>query len=309
MTVLAMSRRRTRTTTHQPTPRVEQAVERARRWLDEHPDEPATLDTLATLAGLSPHHLQRNFTRIVGVSPRRYQAALRAERFRASLRAGATVSRATFDAGYGASSRAYEAAEAHLGMTPAEYRKGGRGVRLRYVVASTAVGTVLVAASDRGLCAVMLGDDVVQVEQALGEEYPEATRERVSSGTLATDDPLMGWLERVRASLAGERTDEDPGALDLHGTPLQRRVWEALRTIPPGETRTYAQVAQAIGAPRAVRAVASACARNRLALVIPCHRVVRSDGTAGEYRWGAERKEQILRREMAFPMQRVGSAR
>lgn len=310
MIMLSMPTSRSRETPR-PTARVERAVAEARAWLDAHPDEPATLEALARRVGLSPHHLQRNFTRLVGVSPRRYQAALRAERFRETLRSGATVSRATFDAGYGAHSRAYEAAEAHLGMTPAEYARGGRGVRLRYVVSETAIGTVLVAASSRGLSAVMLGDDAAQVERALAEEYPAAERVAVPADALPAGDPLAGWLAGVRARIAGDPAGSamDLGPLDPGGTELQRRVWDALRTIPPGETRTYGEVARAIGAPRAVRAVASACARNRLALVIPCHRVVRGDGTPGGYRWGAERKQELLRREMAVSVRRVGAAR
>jgi AraC family transcriptional regulator of adaptative response/methylated-DNA-[protein]-cysteine methyltransferase len=196
-------------------------------------------------------------------------------------------------------------------MTPGAYRAGGRGAQVRYAVAATPHGAVLVAATARGLCAVSLGDDAGALERALAEEFPAAERERVDLAALAPDDPLAAWLAAVRARFEGATPggvlgtggapgDADPLAaagLDVGGTPLQRRVWAALCAIPAGETRTYAELAAAAGAPHAVRAVASACARNRIALVIPCHRVVRSGGATGEYRWGADRKRELLRRE------------
>ena len=280
------------------------AVERARAYLDARPTEAVPLDRLAREAGLSPHHLQRTFTRLVGVSPKRYAAALRAERLKAELRAGATVSRATFEAGYGASSRAYSAADAHLGMAPAAYRRGGRGEQLRYATAASALGRVLVAATARGVCAVTLGDDDAQLEAALAAEYPHATRERVELAGAAApdavdahDDALRGWVAAVVAHLAGEeRRLAVP--TDVGGTPFQQRVWQALQEIPYGETRSYTQLAAAVGAPRAVRAVAGACARNRVALVIPCHRVVREGGALGGYRWGVDRKQRLLAQEV-----------
>ena len=283
------------------------AVERARAWLDARPERRVTLAELAAAVGVSAPHLQRTFTRAIGVSPRRYQAALRAERFRATLRHEATVSGAGYAAGYEASSRAYDAAAAHLGMSPGAYRGGGRGVVVRYLCAPTAVGTVLVAASARGLCAVTLGDACDALEAALAAELPAAVRTRVAVESLAADDPLLGWLAAVRAQLDGG-TAPLAGPLDVPGTALQRRVWETLRTIPPGETRSYGALAAASGTPHAVRAVASACARNRLALVIPCHRAVRADGTAGEYRWGAERKRTLLARESAIAVRRLAAA-
>jgi AraC family transcriptional regulator of adaptative response/methylated-DNA-[protein]-cysteine methyltransferase len=283
------------------TPDAVRAVARARAWLDAHPERRVTLDELAAAVGSSPHHLQRSFTRIVGVSPRRYHAALRAERLKGALRSGTTVSAATYAAGYEAVSRVYAAADAHLGMTPAAYRDGGRGVHVRHVTAPSPVGVVLVAVSPRGLCAVTLGDDADTLARALAAEFPAATREAVALDALTADDPLARWLAAVRAALDGASAEGagsvTGGALDVPGTPLQHRVWEALRAIPTGETRTYTELAAAVGAPRAVRAVASACARNRLAVVVPCHRVVRSDGSTGEYRWGAERKRALLRRE------------
>jgi AraC family transcriptional regulator, regulatory protein of adaptative response / methylated-DNA-[protein]-cysteine methyltransferase len=289
----------------------ETVVARARAHLDAHADEPVTLDVLARVAGMSPYHLQRTFKRLVGVSPKRYAAALRAERLKAELRGGATVSRATFDAGYGASSRAYHAADVHLGMSPAAYRRGGRGTHIRYATTASAVGRVLVAATERGVCAVTLGDDDAQLERALAAEFPNATRERVDVGEGpdgdAADGPrgeLREWLQAV-----AEHLDGTGGRLavpvDAGGTAFQQRVWSALREIPYGETRSYSELAAAVGAPRAVRAVASACAHNRVALVIPCHRVVRQGGALGGYRWGVERKRRLLAREHAIAAHRV----
>ncbi|HEU4698119.1 MAG TPA: methylated-DNA--[protein]-cysteine S-methyltransferase [Gemmatimonadales bacterium] len=298
-------------------PAAARAVARARAFLDAHPDEAVPLDRLAREVGLSPHHLQRTFTRLVGTSPKRYAAALRAERFRTGLRDGATVSRAGFDAGFGAASRAYDAAAAHLGMTPAAYRRGGRGVHVRYALAATALGPVLVAATRRGVCAVTLGDDDATLEAALAAEYPEATRERLTGAALAADPDLQRWLASVvRAAGAppdGDATAPAPGReagtrsladvpLDVPGTPFQDRVWRAVRAIPRGETRSYTEVATALGVPRAVRAVASAIASNRVALVVPCHRVVPKGAApagsrVGQYRWGPERKRRLLAQE------------
>jgi AraC family transcriptional regulator of adaptative response/methylated-DNA-[protein]-cysteine methyltransferase len=269
-------------------------IAKARAYLEANVDAPPALGTLARAVGMSASHLQRTFTRHVGVSPRKYAAALRADRLKAHLRAGATVSRATFDAGYGASSRAYDAATEQLGMTPGAYRRGGKGVDIRYMTASTSLGRLLVAATDRGVCAITLGDDDATLENALNSEYPQSTRTRVR-GTRGAEQ-LRAWVAAVSAYIEGaEREISVP--LDVSGTPFQERVWEALRRIPYGETRSYAQVAESIAAPSAARAVASACARNRISLVIPCHRVVRGSGAPGGYRWGIARKQRLLARE------------
>lgn len=275
----------------------ERAVARARAFVESHLDEPLPLANIARAAAMSAMHLQRTFKRLVGVSPRQYAAALRADRLKSHLRTGATVSRATFDAGYGASSRAYDAATSQLGMTPGAYRRGGEGVQIRYMTAATSLGRLLVAATDRGVCAVTLGDDDATLENALNSEYPQATRTRVRGGR--GHDALRGWLGAVVAHLEGtEREIAVP--IDVAGTPFQERVWSELRRIPFGETRSYSQVAASIDAPRAVRAVAGACASNRVALVIPCHRVVREGGAPGGYRWGIARKERLLAREHGF---------
>lgn len=273
---------------------IDQAVTRARQFLEAHLDEPVTLPTLAREVGLSPHHLQREFSRIVGASPRRYAAALRADRLKAALRDGATVSRATFDAGYSASSRVYEAAGAHLGMTPAAYRRGGKGERVRYTTRSTRFGRVLVAATSRGVCAVQLGPDDGALERGLAAEYPNADRVRVGpKESREVNADLRGWADEIVRHLEGAIGSIDV-PMDVSGTPFQMKVWQALREIPYGQTRSYSEVARSVGRPRAVRAVAGACARNRIALVIPCHRVVRQGGDVSGYRWGPERKRQLL---------------
>jgi AraC family transcriptional regulator, regulatory protein of adaptative response / methylated-DNA-[protein]-cysteine methyltransferase len=277
-------------------------IAKARAYLDTHADEQPSLGTLAKTVGMSAFHLQRTFKREVGVSPSKYAAALRADRLKARLRAGATVSRATFDAGYGASSRAYDAATEQLGMTPGAYRRGGKGVHIRYMTAPTTLGRVLVAATERGVCAVTLGDDDETLENALNSEYPQSKRTRVRGSR--GDEDLRAWVAAVRAYLEGAE-QEIAVPLDVAGTPFQQRVWEALQRIPYGETRSYTQVAESIAAPTAVRAVASACARNRVSLVIPCHRVVRGTGALGGYRWGLARKERLLAREHGIAARRV----
>ena len=273
-------------------------VQHARDYIDQHPDETVTLEQLGQIAQMSPYHLQRTFKRVVGVSPKRYASALRLDRMKSRLRQGDSVSRATYDAGYGSGSRAYEHARAGLGMTPGAYRNGGRGLRIEYAIVPTAVGHLLVAATDRGLCSVMLGDDTAQLEGELRREYPAASLER-------NEASLRSYTDAVAGGLLGQ----EDGTLRLHveGTPFQWQVWEALRRIPAGETRTYREIAREVGRPNAARAVARACASNRVALVIPCHRVVRESGELGGYRWGVERKKQILAQERLARDSRSGS--
>jgi AraC family transcriptional regulator of adaptative response/methylated-DNA-[protein]-cysteine methyltransferase len=260
----------------------------ARAYLDEHWDQTVTLEHLGRVVDMSPYHLQRTFKRIVGMTPKAYASARRLDRMKSELRKGHTVSRATYEAGYGSGSRAYEQANARLGMTPGTYRNGGRGMRVRYTIVPTAAGQLLAAATDRGLCAVMLGDETTPLESSLRAEYPAAQIER--------DDELRGITESVVAGL-GTSTAEAELPMDVTGSAFQRQVWEALRRIPVGETRSYGAIAQQLGRPTAARAVARACASNRLALVIPCHRVVREDGALGGYRWGVERKRRLLELE------------
>jgi AraC family transcriptional regulator of adaptative response/methylated-DNA-[protein]-cysteine methyltransferase len=226
---------------------------------------------------------------MLGVSPKEYVAARRVDRFKAAVRDGQDVTTALYDAGYGSSSRLYERSNAELGMTPGAYRDGGRDVRISFAVADTPLGALIVAATEKGLCAVRLGDSRDALVENLGREFPAAE-------LVADDGELTSTIEQILAHISGGApTPQLP--LDVQATAFQRRVWEALQAIPRGETRTYRQVAEAIGQPAAARAVASACADNPVALVVPCHRVVRSDGGLGGYRWGIERKAEILRRE------------
>src|ERR1700682_334541 len=254
---------------------------RARAILDG--TDAITLAALARRLGVSPHHLQRVFKREVGASPKEYLAARRNERLRRELKEGRSVTDAIYESGFGSSSRAYE--QPHLGMSPGRYKAGGQGVRIRYTIAATSIGPALIATTEQGLCAVSLGDDA---ESELREEFPNAVIERADD-----DDALATTLREVVARIEGEPTSGEL-ALDLRATSFQLRVWNALRKIPRGETRTYSQIATAIGAPSAGRAVAGACASNRLAVVIPCHRVVRADGGVGGYRWGVARKKKLL---------------
>jgi AraC family transcriptional regulator of adaptative response/methylated-DNA-[protein]-cysteine methyltransferase len=265
------------------------AVGRARNYLDARAGEPTPLSTLARHVGRSPHYLQRAFKRAFGVSPKEYQDAVRAQRFKTRLRAGDTVSRATFEAGYGSSSRVYERANDLLGMTPAAFRRGGAGMRIEYAITDSNLGRVLVAYTERGVCAVALGASDAEVERSLHADFPNAT---VESAPAATHEWVRAVVDRVQDPRRGENVP-----LDVNGTAFQWKVWKALQEIPPGERRSYREVARAIGRPTAARAVARACATNRVAVVIPCHRVVREDGGAGGYRWGLERKRKLLLRE------------
>ncbi|MEW6321847.1 MAG: bifunctional DNA-binding transcriptional regulator/O6-methylguanine-DNA methyltransferase Ada [Acidobacteriota bacterium] len=268
-------------------------IARATRYLAAHRDEAVPLAALARVAGMSRSHLQRRFTALVGVSPRQYQAACRAERFRRALRAGRDVTGAIYEAGYGSPSRVYEASPTGRGLSPGAYRAGAPGQQIGFTIVDSALGRLLVAATAKGVCAVKLGDRDGALEADLRAEFPGATLAR---GVHVSPD----WVRRIVA-MAEARVS--PGAarvpLDVHGTAFQWLVWRALQRIPAGRTRTYAEVAAAIGRPTAVRAVARACATNPVSLVVPCHRVVPKKGGPGGYRWGARRKEALLARERA----------
>jgi AraC family transcriptional regulator of adaptative response/methylated-DNA-[protein]-cysteine methyltransferase len=265
------------------------AVRRACALLDARLDRVPTLERLGAEVGLSPWHLQRVFKRVVGVSPREYVEARRAERLRVGLREEETVSRAVYAAGYGSGRAVYERARSPLGMTPATYRRGGRGLTIAYTVVDSPLGRLLVAATERGVCSVKLGDSDAALEAGLRSEFPQAE--------LARDPgPLDQWVAVIVRHLGGDTPRLDV-PLDVRATAFQWRVWTALRAIPYGTTRSYADVARAVGAPRAVRAVARACAMNPVALVVPCHRVVRGDGDPGGYRWGIARKTALLEQE------------
>jgi AraC family transcriptional regulator of adaptative response/methylated-DNA-[protein]-cysteine methyltransferase len=271
--------------------REDRLVDEVRARLDASLDAPPTLAELADAVALSPSHLQRTFTRAFGCSPRDYVRARRAERMKTSLREGASVTSATYEAGYSASSRAYADARELLAMTPAAYRRGGAGETIRYAIVESAMGRALVACTERGVVRVDLGDDDEALVSALRDELPRATIVR-------DDEAFPERVADVRALLAGDAAgDAREVELDPRGTPFQLRVWSALRAIPRGATTTYAELAHDLGLPNGARAVARACATNAIAVAVPCHRVVRGDGALAGYRWGLDKKEALLRRE------------
>ncbi len=272
------------------------AVARAASYLRTHADQTVELPDLAALTGLSPSHLQRAFTAHTGVSPREFQAACRAERFRASLREGHDVTTATYEAGYGSPSRVSAHKPTGTGLTPAAYRRRGDGVAIGYAVVPCSLGRLLVAATATGVCAVRLGASDRPLVEELRDEFPRAT--------VSETAPPAAWTQAIARAIDGSPGTVPGVPLDVQGTAFQWKVWKALQAIPRGETRTYAEVAKAVGRPQAVRAVASACARNPVAIVVPCHRVVPKGGGIGGYRWGADRKRSLLERE-AVPRPRA----
>jgi AraC family transcriptional regulator of adaptative response/methylated-DNA-[protein]-cysteine methyltransferase len=275
-------------------------LERARQLLDG--GEP-TLEELGRAVALSPAHLQRRFRARFGLSPAEYLAQRKLGTLKRALREGNDVSAALYDAGYGSPSRVYEAGAARLGMTPARYRAGGEGEALRWSTVDTALGTALVAASARGICMVELGASERSLEAKLRAEFPNADLQRVDAGR---DAFLAPRVRAVADALAGKQASVE---VDLLGTAFQKKVWDTLMRIPQGETRSYADIAAQLGAPNAARAVASACARNRIAVLVPCHRVGRGDGSAGGYRWGLPLTRRLLQREGARLSDAGGAAR
>ena len=263
-------------------PVMEAILEKARSYLDSRRGERVTLEQLASAVGASPFHLQRRFKETFGVSPRGYQDAHRVEAVKSSLKNGSRVTDAVFEAGYGSVSRFYE--KKHLGMTASDYRARGKGQRIRSCCFPTPLGVVLVATTDKGVCSVKLADDPARLRRLLAEEFSEA---EISEG------PMKELKEKILSFIEGESSLARL-PLDIRGTVFQRRVWDELRRIPRGETRTYQEIARAIGAPAAVRAVGSACGANPVALVVPCHRAVRTDGGMGGYAWGIGRKKKLL---------------
>ena len=275
---------------HQP-PAALTAVQRACRYLEANLEHRVSLTELAREVGLSPHHLHRTFKRELGITPRQYAAAQRLDRFKTGVAAGNDITGAIYQAGYGASSRLYAQAPALLGMTPATYRKRGQGMTIRHTIVDSPLGRLLVAATARGICAVSLGDADAALEQALRAEYPAAAITRDDAG-------LAEWVNAILRQLHGD--GEQPATdlpLDIQATAFQRKVWQELQAIPAGATRGYGEVARRLGQPGAARAVAQACASNPVALVIPCHRVVRENGDPGGYRWGSDRKRALLAME------------
>jgi AraC family transcriptional regulator, regulatory protein of adaptative response / methylated-DNA-[protein]-cysteine methyltransferase len=261
---------------------MERLLEKARTYLDAHRGERVTLERLADAVGASPFHLQRRFKEAFGVSPRDYQDAQRVEAVKSSLKNGSRVTDALFDAGYGSVSRFYE--KQRLGMNARDYRANGKGQKIGFCSFSSPLGTVLIAATAKGLCSVKLGDDSARLRQLLAEEF---------SGATLHESKMEDLKQKILAFIQGQ-ANLARLPLDVRGTVFQRRVWEELRRIPRGETRTYRDIARAIGAPEAVRAVGSACGANPVALVVPCHRAVRTDGGLGGYAWGLARKKKLL---------------
>lgn len=276
-----------------PQPGASSPLERARDLLDA--GEPS-LAELAAAVGLSASHLQRRFRARFGLSPAEYLAQRKLGAFRSALKDGRDVSASLYDAGYGSPSRVYETGAAKLGMTPARYRAGGDGEDIRWSIVDTALGQAIVAATARGICMVELGEDAGSLERRLHAEFPRAQLQQVDAGR---DEFLAPRVRTVADALAGKGVAPERIPVDLIGTAFQKRVWDALMKIPRGETRSYAELAASLDAPKAARAVASACAHNRVAIVVPCHRVIRGDGSLGGYRWGLALKERILDRERA----------
>lgn len=276
------------------------------RQLLERADEAPTLQALADAARLSPSHLQRAFRRRYGMSPAEYHRARRFGQLKNALRKGAAVSDAVYDAGFGSGSRVYEHSDRLLGMTPASYRAGGAGADIRYTTTATPLGRLLVATTSRGICSVTLGDSDAELEQRLADEFPHASRERVDAGR-------EEWLDAVIARIASELGWSDADApelppLDVAATAFQWRVWNALTRIPSGTTKSYGELARELGMPNAARAIGNACGNNRLALIVPCHRIVREDGSLGGWRWGVERKRELLAGEQHSDRQAKRSA-
>ncbi|MGH8519825.1 MAG: bifunctional DNA-binding transcriptional regulator/O6-methylguanine-DNA methyltransferase Ada [Panacagrimonas sp.] len=266
------------------------AVTRACRRIEQAEEMPS-LDSLATGAGLSRYHFHRVFKAITGLTPRAYGAAHRGDRVRRELARGARVTDAILHAGFGSNSRFYERSDATLGMTPTNYRAGGVGARIRFAVGQCSLGAILVAESDRGICAILLGDDPDALARDLQDRFPKA---QLIGGDAAFEKRVARVVGLVEQPALGLDLP-----LDVRGIAFQQRVWKTLREIPPGSTASYAEVATRIGSPKAVRAVAQACGANALAVAIPCHRVVRNDGALSGYRWGVERKKALLVREAA----------
>jgi AraC family transcriptional regulator of adaptative response/methylated-DNA-[protein]-cysteine methyltransferase len=264
-------------------------VQRACRYIETNLEEELTLATLGAELSISPAHLQRVFKKALGITPRQYADARRLERLKKGLKTRKTVTSALYEAGYGSSSRLYERSDRQLGMTPAAYKRGGKDMQISFTLADCPLGRVLLAGTDRGISAVYLGDDDDSMEAALRAEYPAAHIERVA-------EVLQPWLNELLQHLAGERPALDL-PLDVQATAFQWRVWRELCKIPYGKTRTYSDIARALGRPTATRAVARACATNPVSVVIPCHRVVRGDGNLAGYRWGISRKEKLLEQE------------
>jgi AraC family transcriptional regulator of adaptative response/methylated-DNA-[protein]-cysteine methyltransferase len=278
---------------HQPDPQTE-LIEHVCQYIQTHLEASLHLAKLSQQFHMSPYHLQRTFKRIKGVTPRQFVESCRLGDFKARLQEGEAVTDALYNAGYQSSSSVYERAPVQLGMTPTAYRKGGKGMHIGYSIVESPLGYVLVAATERGVAAVRFGDSEQAIEADFIREYPNAELSR-------DDEKLSPWVNLLLLSLQGQPSTQQV-SLDVHATTFQWKVWQALRAIPLGQTRSYQEIAKAIGQPTATRAVAQACATNPVAVFIPCHRVVRNNGQLGGYHWGIERKQQLLTNEHAISL-------
>jgi len=277
--------------------RAEEAVKRAIAFIDSHLDDDLPLARVSSAAGMSPTYFQRVFAHATGVSPRMYVATRRSASLKSRLKRGDTVLDAAHNAGFTGQKQAYAHANGALGMSPGKYRRGGNGESIIYAVAKTQLGKTLIATTSRGIAAISFGDRTAPLVDELRAEFPKAMIGKANgSSPRAAKARLKAALRSVRDRIAGRSAPEIK--LDISGSPFQRKVWRAIQKVRRGSTTTYARIAKAIGLPKAVRAVASACSANKIALVIPCHRILRSDGATGGYRWGNERKSELLRNEV-----------
>ncbi|MEH1977546.1 MAG: bifunctional DNA-binding transcriptional regulator/O6-methylguanine-DNA methyltransferase Ada [Nostoc sp.] len=259
------------------------------RYIEAQVDHIPTLSELCSQVEMSPSYLQRIFKQIIGVSPFQYADALRSQRLKQRLQSGEEIAHAVYDTGYGSSSQLYEKAPKQLGMTPKTYQQAGKTISIVYAITSSPLGYLLVATTEKGICAVKLGDEADKLEHILNQEFHQAH-------IMRDDHTHKEWIQAILDLIAGDETHLDL-PLDVRGTAFQKQVWEALQKIPYGETRTYTDIARNLAKPQAVRAVGNACGANPIALIVPCHRVLRSDGSLGGYHWGIERKQKLLTQE------------
>ncbi|MGF1578836.1 MAG: bifunctional transcriptional activator/DNA repair enzyme AdaA [Gemmataceae bacterium] len=264
-------------------------VEQVCQYIQSHLEEDVSLSRLSDHVDLSPSYVQRTFKHVLGITPKQYVDACRLERLKSGLKTTGTVTSALFDAGYGSTSRLYERAAKHLGMTPGAYKRGGKDMTIGYTIGESKIGLVLLAGTQKGACMVSLGDSEAELVTVLTDEFPKAELTR-------DDANLKGWLQELLRHLAGEQPVLDL-PLDVQATAFQWMVWQELCKIPYGSTKTYSEIAKAIDKPTAARAVGHACATNPVAIVVPCHRVIREDGQLGGYRWGLDRKKELIRQE------------
>lgn len=267
-------------------------IDRLCKHIEANLEGKITLSTLSAYSGITPFHLQRTFKRIVGISPRQYVEARRLAKMKRSLRNGETVTRAMYNAGFSSRSRLYEKVPSRFGVSPSTLRRGGAGLRIEYTIVDCPLGRLLIGATERGICAVCMGDSDAGVKAALAEDYPAAELRR-------NDDNMLRWVTDFMKYFSGQHSDLNL-PVDVQGTAFQWRVWKEIQSIPYGNTTTYSKIAGSLGAPRAARAVARACAMNLVSLVIPCHRVVGEDGGLHGYRWGKKRKQALLLHEQTI---------